>query len=180
MSVISCRALKLFQVWFDSFSFKQPQTPWPQGTETIPRFASPRPSTKKIGKHRSTILLAHIVTMSELSESPFCWYLLVLENRGASNDPSHYPLVMTNIADIAIEHGHLLVDLSIKNCDFPWFFVCLPEGRSWLRIETYCNNHVDLPWLQNTPSIKSIGWSWFSVFKYGYNWGYPLVPDTPK
>ena len=34
-----------------------------------------------------------------------------------------YPLV--NI-QIAIENGHKIVDLPIKNCDFPSFFVCLP------------------------------------------------------
>ena len=31
----------------------------------------------------------------------------------------------------AIENGHLnpfIVDLPMKNGDFPWFFVCLPEG----------------------------------------------------
>ena len=23
-----------------------------------------------------------------------------------------------------------IVDVPIKNCDFPWFFVCLPEGKT--------------------------------------------------
>jgi hypothetical protein len=39
-----------------------------------------------------------------------------------------YPLV--NIQK-AIENGPVeIVDLAIKNGDFPSFFVCLPEGRS--------------------------------------------------
>ena len=24
-----------------------------------------------------------------------------------------------------------IVDLPIKNSDFPWFFACLPEGNGW-------------------------------------------------
>ena len=31
---------------------------------------------------------------------------------------------------IAIEHGPFIVDLPIKNGDFPYFFVCLPEGKT--------------------------------------------------
>jgi hypothetical protein len=40
----------------------------------------------------------------------------------------HFPLVMTNslLLNMAIE----IVDLPIKNGDFPWFFVCLPDGTS--------------------------------------------------
>ena len=31
---------------------------------------------------------------------------------------------------IAIEHGPFIVDLPIENGDFPYFFVCLPEGKT--------------------------------------------------
>ena len=31
---------------------------------------------------------------------------------------------------ISIEHGPLIVDLPIKNGDVPYFFVCLPEGKT--------------------------------------------------
>ena len=37
-----------------------------------------------------------------------------------------YPLV---ICYIAIENGTFIVDLSIKDCDFPVRYVSLPEGR---------------------------------------------------
>jgi len=39
-----------------------------------------------------------------------------------------YPLV--NIQK-AIENRPFIVDLPIKNNDFPWFYVCLPEDISW-------------------------------------------------
>jgi hypothetical protein len=37
-----------------------------------------------------------------------------------------YPLVNKQFA---IENGPFIVDLPNKNCDFPSFFVCLPEGH---------------------------------------------------
>ena len=36
-----------------------------------------------------------------------------------------YPLVMTTIA---FEDGPFIVDLSMKECDFPWFCKRSPEG----------------------------------------------------
>jgi len=36
-----------------------------------------------------------------------------------------YPLVNK---PFAIENGQFIVDLPIKHGNFPWFFVCLPEG----------------------------------------------------
>ena len=44
-----------------------------------------------------------------------------------------YPLIMTNIA---IEHGPVeIVDLPIKNCDFPVRYVSLPEGTKYTIVE---------------------------------------------
>ena len=40
----------------------------------------------------------------------------------------NYPL---GICYIAIENIPFIVDLPIKNGDFPWFSVCLPEGK-WI------------------------------------------------
>ena len=64
-----------------------------------------------------------------------------------------YPLV--NIQK-AIENGPVeIVDLPMKNSDFPWFFVCLPEGNIVFR--SRLNLHELLYRLYWTISVAAMG-----------------------
>ena len=37
----------------------------------------------------------------------------------------------------------------MKNGDFPWFFVCLPEGNTW----DMGNDQQNLQWLGSQPGV---------------------------
>ena len=55
---------------------------------------------------------------------------------------------------IAIEHGPFIVDLPIKNGDFPYFFVCLPEGKTVVLGYVYIYIEYGILWILYICSIR--------------------------
>ena len=50
----------------------------------------------------------------------------------ATRKTSHLP---SGYVNIAIENGPFIVDLPIRNCDFRWLCVELPDGMSYVSAE---------------------------------------------